>query len=642
MDSVDGESSQISAAVVAELQARITVLAKERDEYKHLAELLQRELERLRDLQKTPREHVDTNQVQLAFAAMAADLLAKLNPPTPPASPAEPSGESSKKRPRKHTPHGRATLPDHLPVETLVINPGELAPGSVLIDEEVSWRLGFRRAGFHRLKIVRPIYVVPKAGQPDASANDQVDVQLHQGDISPLARAVAARKAASEATAVASEAPSAEPSVAEAASDATLESTPAAGCASGPGIGDADAPSGPNGSGATTTVVCAAPPDEVIPRGLPTPDLLAHILTNKFADQLPFNRQEGILARHGVHITRGVMCNWAERSHAMAKLLVSAMCDDALAHARYILADATGTLVQANEKCKKGHFWVQVAERDHVIFRYSAKHSKEQPLSFFKDFRGILLVDASSVYDALFDLPDGPTEGGCNSHARRYFFKALTSDQPRALVAIGFFNRLFELEREFAKLSPDERLRRRQTESAPVVELLRKWRLEQLAMPDVAEGSPIRRALNYLGNHWEALTRFLSDGHIPIHNNLSELQLRRLVVGRANWLFVGSDDTAAWTCTFVSLIASAQLHGLDPEAYLRDLFRILPLWPQTRILELAPKYWRDTRARLDAAQLALPLGPITVPPKIQTSSGQQPPEKPEADDGSARPVSHAN
>jgi hypothetical protein len=138
----------------------------------------------------------------------------------------------------------------------------------------------------------------------------------------------------------------------------------------------------------------------------------------------------------------------------------------------------------------------------------------------------------------------------------------------------------------------------RQEQSAPVVESLAAWRTDKLA--DVPEGTQLRTALNYLGNHWDALTRFLHDGHIPIHNNWSELHLRSLVVGRANWLFVGSDESAAWTCTFVSLVASCQLHGLDPEAYLRDLFRVLPSWPRNRVLELAPKYWRavtDQRRR---------------------------------------------
>jgi hypothetical protein len=169
----------------------------------------------------------------------------------------------------------------------------------------------------------------------------------------------------------------------------------------------------------------------------------------------------------------------------------------------------------------------------------------------------------------------------------------------------------------------------RQEQSAPVVEKLAEWREAQLAA--VAEGTPIRRALNYLGNHWNALTRFLHDGKIPIHNNRSELELRRLVVGRANWLFVGSDESADWTCTFVSLVASCDLHKLDPEAYLRDLFRVLPSWPRARVLELAPKYWARTRARLDPAELALPLGPLRVPPVLAQATAEQASEHADAE-----------
>jgi transposase len=163
----------------------------------------------------------------------------------------------------------------------------------------------------------------------------------------------------------------------------------------------------------------------------------------------------------------------------------------------------------------------------------------------------------------------------------------------------------------------------RQERSAPVTEALRRWRDDQLASSTVADGTPIRRALNYAFNHWDALTRFLKDGKIPISNNRSELELRRLVIGRANWLFCGSDDTAPQTCTFVSLVASCELHKIDPEAHLRDLFRVLPVWPRNRVIELAPKYWARTRARLDSAELALPLGPITVPPPLSANQAEK-------------------
>ena len=184
----------------------------------------------------------------------------------------------------------------------------------------------------------------------------------------------------------------------------------------------------------------------------------------------------------------------------------------------------------------------------------------------------------------------------------------------RAALPTGLQDGETRVERQWKKLPPSKRLEMRRQRAGPVIEMLKRWKDEQLASSCVGEGSRLREALNYLTNQWTALGKFLHDGQVPIHNNESERQLRSLVVGRANWLFVGSDDTAEWTCTFVSLVASCQIHGLDPEGYLRDLFRVLPVWPKTRMLELAPKFWRATRALLDPVQLARPLGPLTVPP----------------------------
>lgn len=566
----------VAATLIAGLRVENAQLAAERDEYKKHAEFLKAELDRLRDRMKTPREHVDLNQIQLAFDALTKELLqvtgksAESEQTDPPSD-----GDDKKKKARKHTPHGRSVLPEHLPVDTLVLMPSPLPANAVKISEESSFRLGFLRAGFYRLKIVRPIYAVSTSDAPMCEGTKAV---LLNRDSST------------------SEADSVTATIAKAAVDAGE---------------DVPAPLGPD----DRTVVCSSAPDEMIPGGLPSPDLLAHILTGKFADKLPFNRQEGIFARHGVHITRGVMCNWAASCHELAKLVVKDMGSDAIANAHVIRTDATGVLVQANEKCKKGHFWVLVADDDHVLFRYSKVHSSDEPKRFLAGFRGVVVADASNVYDQLFAQKDGPSEQGCWSHARRYFFKAIGSDKERALVGVGFCNKLFDVERALTKVPPAQRLVVRKEQSAPVVEAMRQWRDAELASDDVHDGTPIRRALNYARNHWEALTRFLQDGKIPIHNNRSELELRRLVVGRANWLFVGSDDSAEWTCTFVSLVASCQLQGISPEPYLRDLFRLLPVWPHNRFLELSPKHWRATRARIDADELALPLGPITVPPR---------------------------
>lgn len=377
-------------------------------------------------------------------------------------------------------------------------------------------------------------------------------------------------------------------------------------------------------TGAATTVVTVPPPEEMIPGGLPGPGLLAHVITKKFADHLPFHRQEQIFAREGtMDIDRGTMCRWTQRCHELASRVVDAMFDDARRHAAVMATDATGVLVQAPEQCKRGHFWVIIADRDHVFFRYSAKHTKEEPKTFFEGFNGYVQADACSVYDALFRKSDGPTEVGCLAHARRNFFWAVRSAREPALVGLGFINKLFEIDRALKDLPPSRRLEGRRARSRPVVEMFAAWRDERLKDPTLEPRSPLARALRYTSNHWTALTRFLDDGRLRLDNNPSELELRRLVVGRRNWLFVGSDEHAPETCTFVSLIASCSLHGLDPEGYLRDLFRVLPGWPQTRLLELAPKHWRRTRERLDPYELDAALGPLTLPPPLPAAVAEQ-------------------
>jgi hypothetical protein len=441
----------------------------------------------------------------------------------------------------------------------------------------VSVKLGYRPGSYYRLFVVRPIYAVNAADAPLCT----------------------------EVSATLESAPAGAPSTAA----PPTSTVPATACESVE-VMPVDK--------LDRTLVCAPAPDEMIARGLPTCEVLAHLMVGKFADKLPYHRQEGIIARAGVEITRGTMCEWTARCHDLAKYVVTAMTDDALKTAHCIAVDATGVLVQANDKCKNGHFWVLVSDQTHVLFRYSARHSSDEPKRFLNGFSGVVVADASNVYDQLYAQPDGPTEQGCFAHARRYFYKALGSDKPRALVGIEFCNRLFEVERSIAKLPPDKKRHARETLSAPILEAFRRWRIEQLASSAVAEQTPIRRALQYLENHWDALTYFVRDGRVPIHNNRSELELRRLVIGRANWLFVGSDESAEWTCTLVSLVASCQLHGLDPEAYLRDLFRVLPTWPKTRMLELAPAHWTVTRSRLDESELRRPLGPLAIPVRLET------------------------
>ena len=350
---------------------------------------------------------------------------------------------------------------------------------------------------------------------------------------------------------------------------------------------------------AETEIIIAEPLELPIERGLAGPGLLADTIVKRFCDHLPLHRQEQIFARDGLPLARSTMCRWHQELAALCKPLVVAMRAEALAVAPYLCLDATGVLVQARDKCKSCHFWVTIAPELHVLFEFSARHNGDAVDSLVKGYRGYLVADAHSVYDHLYR--DGTiVEVGCWAHARRYFYKALSSEPERAREGLALIGELFAIERKLKLESPKKRKKLRLEKSGPVLERFFAW-CEQHALTALDE-SPLAKALGYALNQRVALMRFLEDGRLPLHNNDSERELRREAIGRKNWLFVGNDESAEVNTTFVSLIASCQMHGIEPWGYLRDLFCLLPMWPRSRILELAPAHWRKTLEHEDAQQ----------------------------------------
>lgn len=345
-------------------------------------------------------------------------------------------------------------------------------------------------------------------------------------------------------------------------------------------------------------VLQAPPPELPIDRGLAGPGLLADTIVRRWADHLPLHRLERIYGREGWELARSTVCGWHGELAALAKPLIDAMWADALT-APYLCTDATGVLVQAPEKCRYGHFWVVIAPERHVLFGYTPKHDSAAVDELLAGYQGYLVADAHAVYDHLFKSGQ-VVEVGCWAHTRRYQWKALGTDPERAREALAFTNALFRIERPFANAPPHERLRVRQAESKPIVDAFFAWCDAQV--DQVLDETPIAQAIGYARNQRVALQRFLDDGRLPLHNNASERELRREAVGRKNWLFVGSDDGGDVNATFVTLLASCQLHGLEPWAYLRDLFCLLPGWPKKRVLELAPALWKQTLQDQDAQQ----------------------------------------
>jgi transposase len=380
--------------------------------------------------------------------------------------------------------------------------------------------------------------------------------------------------------------------------------------------------------GAQSVLITTRMPRELFPRGLLAPSMIAHVLVQKYRWGLPFHRQARMSEAEGFRLDDGTMCRYAEDAGATLGCIVEAMAKEAKATAFCLSTDATGVCIQPEpgrqrQACRKGHFFVVLADQDHVFFEFQAKHTSAAVCEMFRGFSGYIQADAHAIYDAVFRGearigPDDetPLEVGCWAHCRRKAWEAaVVAKDAAAREALLRMCKLFDLEEQWAALAPAQRHARRQLVSRPLVDDFFAWVREQYARVKDTRGL-VATAFGYAVRQETALRRFLDDGRLPMTNNHSERALRGIAAGRRVWLFFGSDDHASAAANLFSLIASCELHRLDPETYLAEIIHVLPFWPRDRYLELAPKYWAATRARIPAAQLAVEIGDITVPPLL--------------------------
>ena len=357
------------------------------------------------------------------------------------------------------------------------------------------------------------------------------------------------------------------------------------------------APKLPVDSSAASPVQIAPVPERPIHGGLVDASLLAHLFVHKFDYHTPYYRQEIEARRQGCPNSRTNMVRWQFEAGGVLMSIADAAWKDALQRS-WLGTDATGTAIRAKDKLKHGHIFVLVAPGDSVLFRYSDKYDHATMRELFGGYQGTVVADASSVNNILFG-PGKAREAGCWSHARKPFVKAFEAgEKAQSAFALKTIQDLFRIEEKIALLTPEARLEARLRQSAPLVDALLVWVDEQ--WPKALDGSLARKGLVYLRNQREALREFLRDGEIPMDNNACERALRRIVKGRRNWLSHGSADHAARACAISSLIASCELHGIDPEFYLQEVLTVAPSWPANRAIELAPKHWIDTRQRLIA------------------------------------------
>ncbi len=342
-------------------------------------------------------------------------------------------------------------------------------------------------------------------------------------------------------------------------------------------------------------VVIAPLPPRPIEKGRPGPGLLAHVLVSKYADHLPLNRMEGILARHGIEISRSTMCDWVRDSAQLLWPIVRALKQSVL-ESMVLHTDATGVLCQENSqsrRTRKAHLWAWVGDRREVVYDFTLTKEQSEPKRFLGNWRGHLQCDAASNFHQVLESGE-VIEVGCWAHARRRFVDALASDTARASRILALVQMLYHVEAEARALDPPARRTLRQEQSKPILERIREE--VELASRTALPKSALGDALGYVRNQWIALNRFVEDGRLAIDNNAAERALRGVAVGRKNWLFAGSEDGGKRAAVIYSLIGTCKLLGIEPFAYLRDVLERLPTQPAERIAELTPRAWLAARA----------------------------------------------
>jgi transposase len=330
-------------------------------------------------------------------------------------------------------------------------------------------------------------------------------------------------------------------------------------------------------------IITQAPlPSLPIERGLPGPGLLAHILVSKYCDHLPLYRQSVIYAREGIELDRSTMAEWVGQMAFLLNPLTEAIADHVRA-GQTIHADDTPVpvLEPGRGKTRTGRLWVAVRDErpwgsqapPGVFYRYAPDRKAQQAELLLKDCRGFLHADAYAGFKRLYEADPVSgharlTEVACWAHARRKIYDVHEQTaSPAALLLLQKIAELFAIEAELRGQAPARRLAAR---AAQVVPLLVTLKAEFEATLDQVSGkSSLAQALRYALSRWQALTIYTTDGRLEISNNAAERAVRPLALGRKNWLFAGSDSGGERAARMYTLIETAKLNRLDPQAYLR-------------------------------------------------------------------------
>jgi transposase len=362
---------------------------------------------------------------------------------------------------------------------------------------------------------------------------------------------------------------------------------------------------------ACETITQPPAPFHVTPRGFAGPNLLAMILFEKFGQHQPLNRQSERYRREGIDLSLSTLADQVGTCAAALQPLYGLIERHVLAAER-LHGDDTTVPILAKGKAVKGRIWTYVRDdrvfggRDPPAALYYASRDRrhEHPVRHLRDFAGILQADAYDGYNELYEpsrLPGPITSALCWAHARRQFFeladiaantrrgKNAAAISPIALEAVRRIDALFDIERGINGQSAEERLRVRQEQSVPLLSALEAWLREQRSR--LSRSASVAEPIDYMLKRWDRFARFIDDGRICLSNNAAERALRGFALGRKSWLFAGSNRGADRAAVMATLIMTAKLNDIDPQAWLADVLARIASLPQGRLRELLPWNW---------------------------------------------------
>ena len=336
-------------------------------------------------------------------------------------------------------------------------------------------------------------------------------------------------------------------------------------------------------------VSIASMPEQLLPKSIATPGLMAYIVTSKYADALPLYRQEKIFERLGVELKRQTMASWVIKVAQKCSLLVDMMCRE-IRSGPLIQIDETGVQVldePGRKATAKSYMWIYRGgepDKPALVYQYHPTRSGDVAKKFLGDYVGYVQTDGYAGYNFIDDLED-VKHLGCWAHVRRKFMEVVKArdkikqgkkKKGRADEALDYIGKLYGIEQSAKdrNLGPDQVYALRQKEAAPLLKDFFEW-LEETALK-TPPGGLLGIAVSYTLNQWDRLKVYLDDGRLLPDNNLAENAIRPFVVGRKNWLFSATPAGAHASAALYSLIETAKANGLEPYWYLRYLFERLP------------------------------------------------------------------